>query len=171
MNSDLMTMNADGTNPVVVLNEVNYAYAFVFTPDGKAILANIWGTLYLVDFDGTRKLVSTLNVFDPTFSADGTKIFFNSLFDFSSWPPQLPTVQLFVMNADGTNVQQLTFDGLNYGPLVVDKRVMFVSDRAAPLVSIYSMEEDGTGVRAVTNSPQWDGFDSVLWWNPDNRGD
>lgn len=172
MNGDLMTMKTDGSNPVIVLKGV-YSYGFVFTRDGKHIVANIWGALYLVSLDGTQILVSTLDVWEPTISVDGTKIFFRLPFTgyFTYWPPQLPTAQLFVMNADGTNVQQLTFEGLNMSPIVVGTRVMFVSDRAAPLVSIYSMKEDGSGIRAVTNSPQWDAFNSILWWNPDNRGD
>ena len=171
MNNDLMMMNADGTDRVVVLT-AGYSYRPTFTHDGKAILANISGVLYLVSVQGgERTLVSTLNAADPTFSADGTKIFFESLVDWTNWPPQLPTSQLFVMNADGTNVEQLTFSGLNTFPVVVGEEVVFASDRSAPSISIYRMRADGAGVRAVTHSPQWDAFDSGLWWNPDNRGD
>jgi Tol biopolymer transport system component len=171
LGNDLLMMNADGTGRVVVL-PAGYSYRPTFTPDGKAILANMSGALYLVSVQGgERTLVSTLDATEPTFSADGTKIFFSSPYDLLTWPPQLPTAQLFVMNADGTNIEQLTFGGLNITPVVVGKEIVFASDRVEPLISIYRMRMDGTGVKAVTHSPQWDAFASTFWWNPDNRGD
>ena len=87
--------------------------------------------------------MSTLNATQPTFSADGTKIFFESPSDPTNWPPQLPTSQLFVMNADGTDVEELTFSGLNNTPVVVGKEIVFASDRVAPSISIYRMRADG----------------------------
>jgi Tol biopolymer transport system component len=171
MNNDLMMMNVDGSGRVVVLPG-GFTFRPTFTRDGKAILANLSGELYLVSVEGGgRTLGSTLNASEATFSADGTKIFFNSAYYLDTWPPQLPTSQLFVMNADGTNVEQLTFGGLNISPLVVGNKVIFASDRAAPFISIFGMRTDGTGVRIVVRSPQWDAFNSLFWWNPDNRGD
>ena len=174
INNDLMTMNADGTDRVVVLAG-GFSYRPTFSRDGNAILANLSSALYLVSLEGGgRTLVSTMDAREAIFSADGTKIFFNSPYNLNTWPPQLPTSQIYVMNADGTEVEQLTFSGLNTSPVTTNKNVIFVSDRdstTTPITSIYSMRPDGTGVRAVTHSPQWDSFNSILWWNPDNRGD
>ena len=72
-----------------------------------------------------------------------------------------------VLNADGTNVRQLTnniyHDGRpSWSP--DGTQIAFESDRDGDLAEIFVMNADGTNVRQLTNSPHYDEAPS---WSPD----
>lgn len=81
-------------------------------------------------------------------------------------------VQLFIMNADGTNPRQLTTakDCYNGGPFFSPdgSRVIFRSDRKEKdRLQLYVINSDGTGEKALTDNDHW-----VYWapyWNPDGK--
>jgi Tol biopolymer transport system component len=81
-------------------------------------------------------------------------------------------LELYIMDADGKNVRQLTHAPgcYNGGPFFSPdgKRVIFRSDRKKKdHLQLYVINSDGTGERALTDNLDW-----VYWapyWHPDGR--
>jgi TolB protein len=101
---------------------------------------------------------------EGAYSADGRQIVFCS--------KRSGSLELWVMNADGTGPRQLTRtpNCYNGGPFFSPdgKRVIFRSDRKEKdRLQIYVINADGTGERCVADKPTW-----VCWgpyWHPDGR--
>ena len=94
----------------------------------------------------------------PSFSPDGTKIAFNS---------NLNNIRnIFVMNSDGTNVQQLTFTGLDQGPAWSPDgtKIAFNSARTGT-AQIFTMNADGTNQANISNAGTFS--DLLAAWSPD----
>ncbi|MBX7104781.1 MAG: biopolymer transporter Tol [Gemmataceae bacterium] len=117
--------------------------------------------------DGTdlKRLTST-DGYDAegAYSPDGKSIVFCS--------KRTGSLELFIMNADGTGARQLTNtpNCYNGGPFFSPdgKRVIFRSDRKEKdRLQLYVINADGTGERCVADKPNW-----VCWgpfWHPDGR--
>ena len=123
---DIYTTNADGTGaPEQLTNEVapSFAQMPVFSPDGRYIafmsFREGYCSVFLMNADGSDPV--NLTPIDPSvppsiwcsrapaWSADGQQIFFMS--------SRLGGLnQVFVMNADGTNVRPLTDVGVSGSP-------------------------------------------------------
>lgn len=100
------------------------------------------------------------NVIDsyPMPSPDGSKIAFQS--------NRSGDMEIFVMNTDGSNLQQLTHSGgFDGGPIWSPdgKKIVFPSERDQD-PEIYIMDADGTNQKRLTNTP---GDDSHPHWFPD----
>ena len=101
----------------------------------------------------------------PVWSPDGTQIAFTS--DFHTTRPS----NIYVMNADGTNVVRLPPpDGDPLGALDPawspdGFEIAFDSDRDGIVTSIYAINVDGSNLRRVTNSPP--ASDAKPTWSPD----
>ncbi len=73
-------------------------------------------------------------------------------------------VELFVMDADGSNQRQLTRNGAtNFAPFFHpdDEQIIFCSNLAQPrsgAFDLYLIRIDGTGLERVTSDPAFDGF-------------
>jgi Tol biopolymer transport system component len=101
---------------------------------------------------------------EGSYSPDGKKIVFCSERDGNR--------ELYIMNADGKNVRQLTHapGGYNGGPFLSPdgKRAIFRSDRKQKdALQLYVINADGTGERALTDDVNW-----VQWgpyWYRDSR--
>jgi Tol biopolymer transport system component len=68
--------------------------------------------------------------------------------------------EIYVMNADGTQITQLTFhDAGDHLPdwLGNDKAIVFESTRSGVSFDIYRMNADGSGVTPLTTHPAFDG--------------
>ena len=75
--------------------------------------------------------------------------------------------EIFVMNADGTGVKQLTNNNVSdSGPAWSPdgKKIAFISSRDDQLGDIYTMNADGTGVLRIGNYPVQE---KDLAWSPD----
>ena len=158
----------------------------VVSPDGRRVVftsdrggdLDIWS----MDINGghARQLTHTLG-YDggPWWSPDGRQICFRA------YHPQTPeeisdykallgrhlirptTLDLFVMNADGTNVRQITNDRrrniASFAPSWTPdgKGLVFASNRDDPQrrkFDIYRINLDGTGLERITYGNQFDGF-------------
>ena len=73
-------------------------------------------------------------------------------------------LEIFVMNADGSNLRQVTDNGkANFGPFwhPDGEHIIFSSNMDDPKgreFDLYLIKKDGTGLTRITHSPKFDGF-------------
>jgi TolB protein len=139
-----------------------------WTADGKRLVFSGYGgsrsyDIWVVDRDGSnlRDLTPGPSLdYGASWSPDGRTIAFGS-------NRGLPREggEIYLMNADGSNVRRVTRGGKSYAPAwSPDGRLIaFNSLRAGPGEEVYVMRPDGTAVRRLTNSrgddmiPRWVG--------------
>lgn len=91
---------------------------------------------------------------DPSFSPDGTKISFDR------------NLNIFVINSDGTNLQQLTSTGLDSdAPWSPDGTKIAFTTKRTGVAQIFTMNSDGTNPTNISNAPTF--IDSLPSWSPD----
>jgi TolB protein len=143
--------------------------------------------LYTMDIDGknVRQLTSQLGYDGGAFfSPDGSKIVFRSsrpttpeeikeYKDFLAEGLVQPTnMELYVCNADGSDLRQLTHLGkANWAPFFhpSGKKIIFSSNYAAPRgyqFNLYMINLDGTGLEQITYDKT---FDSFPMFSPDGK--
>ncbi|MEE9471812.1 MAG: hypothetical protein V3W32_08820, partial [Gemmatimonadota bacterium] len=82
------------------------------------------------------------------------------------------TLEIFVMDADGSNQRQITSNGAaSFGPFFHPdgKRIIFSSNLHEPNgrnFDLYLINVDGTGLERITTHPEFDGFPM---FTPDGR--
>jgi Tol biopolymer transport system component len=162
----VLTNPASGTFP-----GKNGRIDFIFAPSNPA---NMLGNVYTMNPNGSDvRQVTSLppNTFanNASWSPDGRQIVF------AESPPQSAPAQLWLMNADGTNLHLLLSDpNPNYG----DYEPSFSPDGRAVVFTrcptstfdcaIYRIQTDGTGLTAITNfEPSLSDFEP--WYSPDGR--
>lgn len=133
------------------LEGVRRRYEWAFDP-----YMEIWKS----DLDGTGlENLTESKGYDAegSYSADGQQIVFCS--------NRTGSLELFIMDADGDNVRQLTDapNCYNGGPFFSPdgSKVIFRSDRKEKdRLQLYVINADGTGERALTDNDQW------VYWAP-----
>ena len=139
--------------------------AFFSRRDGNA-------EIYVMDADGgnQRRLTNNPNSdWFPSWSPDGKRIAFVSDRD-GHFLGNIPTSEIYVMDADGGNPQNLTNDPNDdwfpsWSP--DGKRIVFMSDRDGNFnFEIYAMDADGGNLQRLTNNPNSDQYPS---WSPDGK--
>jgi hypothetical protein len=119
--TEIHLVSADGTNDRIVHAEgaegTFAVFSAKFSPDGTEILFDR-GTdsgfdIFVMGVDGTdvRQLTSTGTDYDPHWSPDGTQIAFTRQEIVEVDGQSRATSDIFVMNADGTDVRRLTDGG------------------------------------------------------------
>ena len=156
--SDIWTMNLDGSDrrPLVVAPEDQWYPSF--SPDMRKVLFATTappGGRRIEVMDVASGVISTLfdhsaASFDsaPAWSPDGRQVAFESNLDGDS--------EIFVMDADGTNVRQLTHNTLwDEGPAWAPDgtKLAFSSGADDTHLDIFTMNLDGTDVRQLTTYP------------------
>lgn len=128
-----------------------------WSPDGSKVLFisdrdGDWD-IYVADYPAasepqplTNNAASDVN---PRFSPDGTSIAFAS--------DPLGNYEIFTMDVDGTNLVQLTDDGLDdvTPRWIGNDRLVFASQRTGDF-ELYVMNRDGSNVQQLTDSPELD---------------
>ncbi len=114
---DIYAMNPDGTNQRILANNSDGETRPAYSPDGSRIAyfrgaPSSPGFLYVMNADGTgqTKISPALDIGDdtgrPTWSPDGKKIAFSAVLS------GVQGSQIFVINADGTGLAQITSGGI-----------------------------------------------------------
>ena len=136
---DIYTMNADGTNVRQLTNELGYDGGPFWSYDGKQIVYRA----YHPETEAQKADYTSLlkqNLIRPT------------------------TLEIWVMNADGSNKRQVTRNGkANFGPYFFPdgKRIIFASNMDDPKgrnFDLYKVNVDGTGLERITFNDTFDGF-------------
>jgi Tol biopolymer transport system component len=180
---DIYTTDIDGKNMKRLTNYGVYTAEGVLSPDGKRIVFTSLKDgdldIYTMNVDGTDvKRLTTTPGYDggPWWSPDGTKIVYRA------WHYDNPTelkayqdllakrmirpnrMELFVMNADGSDQRQITkLGGANFGPSWTPdgKAIIFSSTHKNPRsrnFDLYTVALDGSNLTQITTNPEFDGF-------------
>ena len=180
---DLYTVDRDGGAPRRLTHYDTYTAEGILSPDGTRIVFTSLKDgdldIYTMNVDGSdvRRLTNTPG-YDggPWWSPDGTKIVYRANHpadsaELAAYRALLAQglvrpsrVELFVMNADGSDNRQITrLGGANFGPSWTPdgKRIIFSSNFRNPRsgnFDLYLVNLDGSGLEQVTFSPVFDGF-------------
>ena len=154
--------------PLMVAVDAQARIAFVSSRSGNA-------EIYVMDADGgnQRRLTNHPDRdFSPSWSPDGKRIAFVSNRDGHVNIRGRLTYEIYVMDANGENQQNLTNDPSNdrspsWAP--DGKRIVFSSDRDNDRdhnIEIYVMDADGENQERLTNNLTEDQYPS---WSPDGK--
>jgi Tol biopolymer transport system component len=183
--SSIAVINDDGTGQTILSNQGFHDSEPSWSPDGTQIIfhSNRLGgrlNIFRINADGTGLLPLTdwtapVQSWSPCWSPDGSKIAFVS--DRSGFPRG----EIWVMNADGSNLQKLTtniqLSTDSNGPVYSKDQdpawspdgtsIAFWSTRdSLANAEIYSVAADGTNLTRLTNNSV---EDSEPAWSPDGQ--
>jgi TolB protein len=187
---DIFRARPDGSNLQRLTTTPGYDAEATIGPDGRIVFTSVRDgdmEIYSMNGDGSdvRRLTNGPGPHGgPWFSPDGKLIVFRGhpitdateLADYSSllkqelWRPT--TLELYVMNRDGSNLRQMThLGGANFAPAWTPdgKRIIFASSARDPRgrnFSVYLVNLDGSGLEQVTFN---DGFDGFPMFSPDGK--
>jgi TolB protein len=137
---DIYTMDADGSNVQQLTHELGYDGGPFWSYDGKKIV-------YRAEHPQTPEQIK-----------DYKELFAQGLI-------RPGNLEIWVMNADGSNKHQVTHNGAaNFGPYFLPdgKRIIFASNQADPKngrdFDLYVINEDGSGQERITFYPDFDAF-------------
>lgn len=167
--AQVFVMNPDGSGQTNVSGG-----KMVATFNGDAVWSHTGRIAYGCDFDicvvnpdgtGWQQLTHTAQGFEsaPTWSPDGTQIAYQVSNNTGT------VINIWVINADGSNPQQLTSSGADFTPQWSPDglRIAFVSLRDGDY-EIYVMNAAGNGVSNLTQNPAEDGLLDAPQWSPDS---
>lgn len=158
---EIYSMNIDGGGVKRLTKNIGSLYAPELSPDGeRVVFANSGGGLWVMKPDGKNPHpITNKDDIDPTWSPNGKLISFAS--------SRVGDRQLFVMNADGSNITQITnLDNMGgrstWSP--DGTRLAFYRGPAGDH-NIYIINVDGTGLVQLTNG----GDNLGPSWSPDGN--
>jgi TolB protein len=188
---DVYTANRDGSDIRPITSTPGYDAEATISPDGSRIVFTSVRDgdldIYTMAPDGSdvRRLTDEVGYDGGAFfSADGSKIVYRA--HHPTDPAEIEeyrallvdklvrpsTLEIFVMNADGSNKQQVTDNGAaNFGPFFHPngRQIIFSSNMDDPAgrdFDMYLVDVDGNNLERVTYTPEFDGFPM---FSPDGR--
>ncbi len=166
-NSDIFTMNSDGTNQTNITNSGTTDTSPNYSPDGAKIIFTTDrdgnDEIYRMNADGSNPVRLTNNSasdVSPNFSSDGLSIVFVSNRDGNN--------EIYKMNSDGTNQVRLTTEAANdivptYSP--DGSKIIFVTERLGSR-RLFTMNADGSNQQVISNIA---GFYNRPSYSPDGQ--
>jgi Tol biopolymer transport system component len=145
-------MGADGSGVTPLTNSSASDGTPAWSPDGARIAFTRSGDIHVMDATGSgvTRLTSGSGVDrEPAWSPDGTKIAFQRQAAGTS------SFDLFVVNADGTGLTQLTSSGVAKSPTWSPEGTKIAFESAREVVV---MDADGTDGISITNNSAFDGY-------------
>jgi TolB protein len=180
---DIYTVNRNGTGLRRLTHNDVYTAEGVLSPDGKRIVFTSLKDgdleIYTMNVDGTgvRRLTNTPGYDGGAWwSPDGKRIVYRANHPTDSTELKAyrdllvqrlvrpAKVELFVMNADGSDQRQIThLGGANFGPSWTPdgKQIIFASNYQSPRsgnFDLFLVNPDGTGLEQITYEQTFDGF-------------
>ncbi len=162
--TQIYLMNIDGPRAARLTSYQEGASSPSFSPDGRRIAFDasegLTSQIYVMDRDGSHavRLSAPPRVHHaPSFSPDGRSI------TFVCQPESGGSVQICVMNADGSHIRQLTHWPVAGQRIVMNanmfprfsldgRKIVFTSMRSGT-EQIHAMHTDGSGIVRLTNPP------------------
>jgi Tol biopolymer transport system component len=184
----IVVMNADGSNQTQLTFDGYRNICPAWSPDGSriAFCSNGGGheEIFVMDADGRNQTQLTYGDYGNgcfrgfsslRWSPDGNQMTFVSCRDMETTSDEYNNYhsghdEVFVMDADGGNLTQLTTEGNSRPAWSPDgSRIAFVSYRAGGL-EIFVMDADGSNQAQLTSNaiPSCDSF-SYIFWIPDGK--
>ena len=179
---DIFTARPDGSDLKQLTKTPGYDAETTISKDGKLVFTSMRDgdlDIYSMDSNGkhVRRLTNELG-YDggPFWSYDGKQIVYRAYHpqsekDKSDYVGLLKqnlirptTLEIWVMNADGSNKRQVTRNGkANFAPYFFPdgKRIIFASNLADPKgrdFDLYKINVDGSGLERITYNDTFDGF-------------
>jgi len=187
--SEIYTMNADGTNVKRLTFSKGPDESPIWSPDGKYILfasyRNGDSEIYLMDIDGKgQRNLTNHPAYDghPNFSPDGTKIIFNSSrimspnHSLDSSFTRTSNIELYEMNLDGDQVKQITdyWSWDTYPDISPDggkiafrrRTVTDILGKKIGNSEVFIANRDGSQAYNISNHSGHDGWPA---WSPDGK--
>lgn len=180
---DIYTSKPDGSDLQRLTNYGVYTAEGIVSPDGQTIVFTSLKDgdldIYTMNVDGTNvKRLTNTPGYDggPWWSPDGTKIVYRAHHpsdeaELKEYQDLLKEkmirpskVELYVMNADGSEQTQITnLGGANFGPTWTPdgQRIIFSSNYTDPRsrdFNLYIVDLDGENLTQITTHPEFDGF-------------
>lgn len=187
---DIFTVKPDGSDLKQLTNTPGYDAETTISKKGKLVFTSMRDgdlDIYTMDANGknVRRLTNELG-YDggPFWSYDGKQIVYRanhpqSAKEKADYQELLKhnlirptTLEIWVMNADGSNKRQVTHNGkANFAPYFFPdgRRVIFASNMADPKgrdFDLYKINVDGSGLERITYNDTFDGFPM---FSPDGR--
>ena len=179
---DIFRAAADGSGLTQLTDEPGYDAEATVGPDGRIVFTSVRDgdmEIYSMNGDGSdvRRLTHRQGPDGgPFFSPDGSQIIFRGreipdeeayadykrLLDQGLWRPT--AVEVFVMDADGGNLRQVTdFGGASFAPYwhPDGERIIFSSNLHNPdgrNFDLFMINLDGSGLEQITFTDVFDGF-------------
>ena len=180
---EIYVANADGSDPKVLIGGKGYDAEATVSPKGDKIVFTSTRTgdpeIFIADIDGSNiKQLTDTKGYDggPFFSQDGSKIVYRAnhpegedelakyqeIIDKGHVRPT--RLELFVMNADGSEQKQITKNGkANFGPFFHPSgdKIIFSSNMDSAMgrtFELYMIGVDGEGLERITYNDSFDGF-------------
>ena len=177
---DIFTANADGSELRRLTSTPGYDAEATIAPDGSRIVFTSMRDgdidLYTMNADGgdVRRLTHEEGYDGGAFfSPDGRRIVYRAHHPVDSAGLVRPSrVEIFVMDADGSNKRQLTRNGAaNFAPFFHPdgRRIIYssnVHDRTGRSFSLYMIDAAGGDPERITHGT---GFDGFPMFSPDGR--
>ena len=191
----IVLMNADGSQPITLVRDTLFGREeAAWSPDGAKIAGTNWGLIcsirggcgpgpgnpqiFAVNADGSGFRILVSHGHTPSWSPDGTQLAFADHYN-PDHTVNLIDDDIYVMNADGTGVTNLTNSpGSDDSPAWSPDgtRIAFRSNRSG-YYDLYVMNPDGSGVTRLTadtateGRPAWSRDGTKLAFASNKDGD